>query len=589
MKHLIVRIAFAVAVCTTLFVSCKKETPEEINPNSNPTTSSSVTLLCGTVTNRNGIPIQGADIVAGSSNTTTDDNGYFSISNFACGERCYVHAARSGYFDGSVGVISEVNGITSVSIKMMDNTPDFIVTPTSNQNLLLSNGAGITLQGMSVDAGNGTAYTGQLNVAVFHHDPSATDFFSTIPGGDLIGSDLSGATKQLFSYGMLGVQLTDASGTELQLLSGMTATVNMPVPASMLGDAPATIPLWHYNETTGIWIEEGSATLTGNNYVGSVTHFSVWNCDLPSDRATVTGLVRDCNNQPVSGVQVNIGQGSATTNTSGHFQRYVPTNMNFNIQVNQPSVGLVSQVVNVQPLANAETYNSSDLNVDCPAYVSGTITCNIGGGLTGYVSVNTSGITINAPVNSAGNFQIAVPANGLAANVTMVGLNHGVVQTTNTTLPSSTGQSANLGTFDLCGTGSNTNLTTSFIINGGGYNNTLFTITSIPQYSYIVWSNLDNVTYGYAGDGSTTLNISCPEATTGTWNTNTDNAVLGFFIGSETWVGDDLNITVNQWGNVGSIVTGTFSGTIFRFDGTNVINATVSNGTFQMIRNPDQD
>jgi hypothetical protein len=30
-----------------------------------------------------------------------------------------------------------------------------------------------------------------------------------------------------------------------------------------------------------VFLKEGSATKTGSNYVGKVSHFSFWNCDAP--------------------------------------------------------------------------------------------------------------------------------------------------------------------------------------------------------------------------------------------------------------------------------------------------------------------
>lgn len=588
MKHITTRIAFSLVLCTTLLASCKKETPDPIISNTNSTTTSTTTLLCGTVSDRNGLPLQGASIVAGSSTTSTDVNGYFSFSNYACPERCYVHSVKSGYFDGSVGVLSVENGVTNVAITMMDNTPDFIITPTTSQNLLLSNGAGIVLQGMSVDAGNGSAYTGQLNVAVFHHDPSAADFAATIPGGDLIGSDLSGATSQLFSYGMLSVRMTNSAGDEMQLLSGSTASVSMPVPASMLGNAPATIPLWHFNETTGIWIEEGSATLTGNSYVGNVTHFSSWNCDVPGDRATVTGRVLDCNNQPVGGVQVNIGQGSATTDVNGNFERFVPTNLSFDIQVNQPELGLVSSSLNVGSIGNGESFAAGDLHVACPGYIGGSVTCNLVGGVSGYASVNSGGLTLNTPINAAGNFLIAVPINGATATLTMIGLNHGIILSANVTLPTAAGQTVNAGTFDLCGNGTSGTLTTTFNITGDGFNNTPFNITVVPAVASIFYNITDAVTYGFSSDGTNLLSVSFPAASTGTWNTVDEDAIIGLTLSGNSWVSDNATITITQFGAVGTIVTGTFSGTFQRFNGVDIVNATVTGGNFQLLRTPDE-
>ena len=53
---------------------------------------------------------------------------------------------------------------------------------------------------------------------------------------------------------------------------------------------PATFPLYHLNETTGRWTQEGTATLqtdpaTGAKYYeGTVSHFSTWNADRMIER-----------------------------------------------------------------------------------------------------------------------------------------------------------------------------------------------------------------------------------------------------------------------------------------------------------------
>jgi hypothetical protein len=73
--------------------------------------------------------------------------------------------------------------------------------------------------------------------------------------------------------------MKDGSGNELKLKSGKKATINVPVATTQQSTAASTIPLWHFNETTAVWEEEGAATLNGTIYTGEVSHFSWWNCD----------------------------------------------------------------------------------------------------------------------------------------------------------------------------------------------------------------------------------------------------------------------------------------------------------------------
>ena len=50
----------------------------------------------------------------------------------------------------------------------------------------------------------------------------------------------------------------------------------MPAPAN----GPSSIPLWHFNETYGIWVQQGIATKKGTIYEAEVNHFSTWNLDM---------------------------------------------------------------------------------------------------------------------------------------------------------------------------------------------------------------------------------------------------------------------------------------------------------------------
>lgn len=55
------------------------------------------------------------------------------------------------------------------------------------------------------------------------------------------------------------------------------------IPDTHLDYAPSSIPLWYLDEESGYWIEEGEAQLVDGSYVGEVSHFTFWNCDIYFD------------------------------------------------------------------------------------------------------------------------------------------------------------------------------------------------------------------------------------------------------------------------------------------------------------------
>jgi len=56
---------------------------------------------------------------------------------------------------------------------------------------------------------------------------------------------------------MVNVNLTDNSGKPLQLKGDAPAEVTYPIPKGMESNPPASIPLWHFDEEKGIWMEDG--------------------------------------------------------------------------------------------------------------------------------------------------------------------------------------------------------------------------------------------------------------------------------------------------------------------------------------------
>jgi hypothetical protein len=133
---------------------------------------------------------------------------------------------------------------------------------------------------------------------------------------------------------MLAVELSGSNGEKLQLASGKSATLTFPITAVQQADAPMTIPLWYFDQATGMWKEEGNAKRRGNTYVGVVTHFSFWNVDVPYPLIEFSATFTDQRKQPLSGLKVIIKgkidtcgiTGSGFTDASGMVKGKIPAN-----------------------------------------------------------------------------------------------------------------------------------------------------------------------------------------------------------------------------------------------------------------------
>ena len=104
----------------------------------------------------------------------------------------------------------------------------------------------------------------------------------------------SAGVVQLISFGMLSIEF-EQNGQKLQLAPGKTAEISMDLPVNqdidgrtiVVGD---TIPLWHFNESRGLWEQQGTGVVvasdtsyTGLGVKATVSHFSSWNWDRVQD------------------------------------------------------------------------------------------------------------------------------------------------------------------------------------------------------------------------------------------------------------------------------------------------------------------
>lgn len=378
--------------------------------------------LSGIVRDASGTPIEGVSIVSGSSAVTTNTDGFFEFDQIqvvsVLNDRSVVRFSKSGYFDVVRSMDADAADGASwevVMCKKENNDFTSIKTYSSSSDQTLQAGEmkiDMPQDGYKVD-GTGAGYTGKVKSEMVYLDPNNERFSEMMPGGDLAAVRSDNSSAQLVSYGMTDLNMYAENGDKLQLKEGSKAKLTFPIPAGMGENPPASIPLWSFNEKTGLWEEEGSAALQGNVYVGEVAHFSWVNLDYPEKQGTVYGYVKDETGKVLPGVRLSIGQllASTVSKSDGYYSHEVPANTAFNITVKDLYYGGINQNVSVKVSAlSPGERRQVDITLPHLVRVYGKVMNERGDGIRSSVWVQTDKAKTEVlQTDKDGNFNVYVP------------------------------------------------------------------------------------------------------------------------------------------------------------------------------------
>ncbi|MEC4005803.1 carboxypeptidase-like regulatory domain-containing protein [Flavobacterium sp. SUN052] len=300
-----------VAVLTLVFTNCNTS-DDGTSDNSSFSIGNTITSdFAGKVVDSNNNPMSGVAISMSGQTTTTDASGNFTLNNISVKENfAYVTATKTGFINGSRTVVPH-EGINNMKIMLLERNVVATI-PTGQSTLVtLPTGTKITFDGAFVQE-NGSAYTGNVNISMNYLSPTDPNVFIKMPGS-LLGQRTDGSLSGMETYGMVNVEMYGDNNEKLQLESGHTANISMPIAANQLDTATATIPLWYFNETTGLWQEQGFSRKIGNRYIGNVSHFTWWNNDCSYVVATLHVTVKNADGTLVQGVRVTITRQNGST------------------------------------------------------------------------------------------------------------------------------------------------------------------------------------------------------------------------------------------------------------------------------------
>lgn len=452
-----------------LLFSCKDESLLEIEDNTSNSTSNynfgatTQRNFQGVVLDTNGIPVSGATVTIGTSTVTTNLKGFFTFKNASVKENfAHIKVTKPGFVNAS-RVLVPTNGINRVNIMMIPATTTSTIATGSTSTVSLPNGTKVKFDGSFKDA-NGNPYSGSVSVGVFHLTPS-NPYLNELMPGSFLATNLGGNARIMETFGMLHVQLTGSSGQNLQIANGHTAEITVPIDAAQTSSSPATIPLWSYNEETGMWKEEGAATKIGNTYVGTVSHFSWWNCDAQFPQATMKVTVKNSAGQVLPNIKVTLKRSSQSyetygiTDNTGTVSGIVPAGEILALNV-YDACNNVMYTSNVGPFTAGIITTIQDITVNPSTSVNYTIqgslkTCANTDVTDGYVilrsALNTNYFQyLSLPVNSTGGFTFNTYACTANPQFTYEGFDAINLQSTNEVTFTAPSTTVNLGNIMVC-------------------------------------------------------------------------------------------------------------------------------------------
>ncbi|WP_055446436.1 carboxypeptidase-like regulatory domain-containing protein [Lacinutrix mariniflava] len=519
----------------------------------------------GRIVDAASLPIDNANIIIGNKTAITDANGVFIISDATVKERqAFITAEKPGYLKGMRSVVP-TTGTNAIRIMLINENLAGTVASGVASEVILSNGTKVSFDGAFKDE-NGNAYSGNVDVYMYHLETSNPSIDAIMPGS-LQAQNTNGEERILETYGMLNVELKGDSGQKLNIADGHVAEIEISVDPLQTNNAPSSIPLWHFDEVAGHWIEDGEANLVGGKYIGEVSHFSWWNYDVPFPSVQFCLTVVDGSNIPLSNVKielwssVSVSGRIAYSNGNGEICGQIPSNETFTLNAfDQCGVQIYTTTVNT--VTTDINYGNLVMPGVIAKVISGNLVdCSNVNVTSGYVSLNYgsqfSGLAIN---NGAFNMSVIQCASLNA--FTLEGFNYNTFETT-TVLPFNFSNS-NVGNLIACSTISeyisiqkDNEPVEFYLVNLNANLN--------PGNGYIQISSQVNGGIVYIDGNSSALNTY----------TTSDFSIESSVLNMDHSAPDTLQYTLANFDSIGGYVDLTISGTYTDNDGV-TRNATVT-------------
>ena len=441
-----------------LFSSCSNDSGNNGNSIDTPLNFGSEVSknFTGQIVDENNSPLSNVAITISNKTAITDVNGIFIISAATVHDKfAYITAKKAGYIDGSRSLVP-TSGINNVKITMLTGTVIGTVNSGNSGAVSLPNGTKVIFDG-NFKTETGQAYSGSVSVIMHHLNPSDPTILDKMPGM-LLAQNSNGEQRVLETYGMLNIEMRGSGSQKLQLTT--SAQIEMPIASSQLASSPTTIPLWHFDETLGYWKEEGLATKQGTKYVGTVSHFSWWNCDVQFPTINLTVTVVNTVGSPLSNLKVALRRASSTysvngfTNNLGQVCGLVPANETLTMTVYDTCDNVI-YTSSVGPFSADTTLPNvviTNSTIQSTLVQGNLLKCDGTNVSNGYVLLHYGNQNVLATVTNASFIFTMLVCSATNTGFTLQGFDYENLQTTNPINFTFTNPITNVGNLTACST-----------------------------------------------------------------------------------------------------------------------------------------
>jgi len=382
-KFYLKNIAFIVISIIIILFSCKKDIQSGSGDGNGSGTGTGNGSVQGVITDLNNSSVSNATVTGGTATATTDANGKFTLTKVQFNaDTVVVNVTKDGFFQGTKNFGSTTNTVNNAVIQLIPKPASATIAASSGGNVSISGGGSAVFIGGFVNASNGNNYTGNISVSAIYLNPTDQNFNTAAPG-NLKSAGAFNQPGVLQSFGVVAVELNDASGNKLQLESGKTATITFPISSALLGKAPVSIPLWYFDNTKGLWKQEGIAAKQGSNYVGIVNHFSFWSVGDIAGSINLTVSFKDSvNGTPFANKLVTIIRLDSTSGVAGVTNGHTDNTGTVSgvVPVNEPLVmrvygdcGAMVYSKNIGPFSKDTVLAIIKINNTCPDTTQGDV------------------------------------------------------------------------------------------------------------------------------------------------------------------------------------------------------------------------
>jgi len=314
-----IQLIFLFIVTLSLFSNCAKDSDVNLSVIDNiPTPAEKIfTTVNGLVLNKEEKVLENAQVFLGDKTVLTDENGFFQVSTFLLKGGATIKVKYEGYFDAIGTIIPHADAITKVNI-VLEAIPASQGYDTGRTISFGTESGSANFPKDAFQHTDGSPFTGTVAITGHSVDPTSADFNKTHPG--FLQTKVNNTAKFLHPFTFMRVELHNDLGQPLDI--NKAVELKMDIPESLQSVAPEEIPMWYLDTELGLWVEDGTAYLEGNQYVGKVSHFTDWVCGFAFDYYTMTGnITQDGNAFPFADIGIKYGRArfSFRSNENGDF------------------------------------------------------------------------------------------------------------------------------------------------------------------------------------------------------------------------------------------------------------------------------